>query len=314
MKIPLKFRALLWWVNHTFQTPIYEMSIDQARSRARAASDRSEAFVDYKPIRLYDVCDELIDTRNGKTKIRIYRPTKQKQLPCIVFFHGGGFVLRSIDTHDRLCRRIARDNGVLVVSVNYRLAPEHKYPTGLYDCYDATCWVYENAKLIGCRPDRLLVMGDSAGANLASAVCMLVRDLAGPPIYQQVLVYPCTDGTLRQPSMDYNGEGYLLTKPIIQWFLNQYKRSEADVQEPYFSLLLAEDLRNLPPAIVLTAQYDPLLDDGRAYAQRLRAAGNEVVYKEYKGMIHGFFGMPRMSKIVLHAHRDVQQYLKPLLF
>ena len=312
MKIPWKFRLLLWWVDHTFQTPIYEFPVAKARALADAASDRTEPLVDYRRITLYSVKDHQIDTRNGKTTIRIYHPSPRKDRPIILFFHGGGFVLRSIDTHDRLCRRIARDNEAIVVSVNYRLAPEHKYPAALHDCYDAACWAYEHAVELGARPDRLMVMGDSAGGNLAAAVCMMARDLGGPSIFHQILVYPCADGTLQQPSIDINGEGYLLTKKLMQWFLDQYKRTDEDLLDPHFSILLSEDLSNLPPAIVLTAQYDPLLDDGRNYAKKLKRFGNQVQHKNYLGMIHGFFGMPRMSKVVLHAHRDVQRHLQQL--
>jgi acetyl esterase len=227
----------------------------------------------------------------------------------IMFFHGGGFVLRDIDSHDKFCRRTARDNKALVISVGYRLAPEYKFPAGVYDAYDATVWAAQYAGDYKGDTSQLVVMGDSAGGNLATVVAMMSRDLNGPEIAYQVLIYPCTDGTLKSPTIDQYAEGYFLTKKIIEWFIDQYKSKEEDLIDPRMSPLFAEDFSNLPPAFIITAEYDLLKGEGKMYADRLKAAGNEVIYKDYGGMIHGFMSMPKLSSRILETYRDIQQIL-----
>ncbi len=288
------------------------MSAKEARRYSDGAS-ASIFLLEYPPISLFKVFDKTIAGRNGDIPIRVYQAIDGKNLPIIVYFHGGGFVLRDIDSHDKVCRKIAKDNKAIVISVGYRLAPEHKFPKPLHDCYDATVWAAEHAASLNADSDRIVVMGDSAGGNLASAVCMMSRDLGGPQILHQVLIYPCTDGRLIQPSVDQFGEGYLLTKKMMRWFLDHYMSKPEDVYHPYFSLLLAEDLKNLPPAFVITAEYDPLKDEGRAYAKRLEEAGNKVRYKDYEGMIHAFISMPKVSPIVKGCFKDIQTELTKVL-
>lgn len=309
MKIPFKINALLWYLNRQNATQIYEMPAAKAREASSKVAAKAEWMLDYDPIQLFNVFDQNIISRNGDVPIRIYQPTDKKDLPVMLFFHGGGFVLRDIDSHDKVCRRLARDNNIIVISVGYRLAPENKFPAGLHDAYDATVWAVEHQAVHGGDLSRLLVAGDSAGANLAASVCLMARDLKGPKIKFQLLIYPVTDATLSNPSIDELAEGYILTKKLMVWFCDQYKANKEDLYNPLMSPLFAEDLSNLPPAFVLTAEYDPLKDDGRLYADRLKEAGNEVVFKEYGGMIHAFINMPKMSKKILGTYQDIKEVL-----
>lgn len=309
MTIPIKIRILLWLINKDKSPKIYEVSASQARKGTDKKLQKIEKFLDYAPIPLFKVFDRNIPVRNGEIPIRIYQPTNEENLPVIMFFHGGGFVLNDINSHDKVCRRIARDNKAVVISVDYRLAPEYKFPIPLHDCYDATVWASENAAIHKGDVSRLVVMGDSAGGNLSAAVCLMSRDLGGPKIKYQVLIYPCTDGTMSSNSINECGEGYFLTKKMMEWFTEQYKSKDEDIYSPYMSPLLAKDVSNLPPAFVFTAEYDPLKDEGRKYAERLKTAGNRVIFKDYGGLIHGFVNMPKMSKHILTVYEDIRHVL-----
>ena len=309
MTIPIKIRILLWLINNDKGPKIYEVSAPQARKGSAKKVQKLRTFLDYAPIQLFKVSDRNIRVRNGEIPIRIYQATDAENLPVIMFFHGGGFVLSDINSHDMVCRRIARDNKAVVISVDYRLAPEYKFPIPLHDCYDATVWASQNAAIHKGDVSRLTVMGDSAGGNLSAAVCLMARDLGGPKIKYQVLIYPCTDGSLSSDSINKYGEGYFLTKKMMVWFIEHYKSKEEDIYSPYMSPLLAKDLTNLPPAFVFTAEYDPLKDEGRQYAERLKAAGNRVIYKDYGGLIHGFINMPKMSKHILTVYDGIRDVL-----
>lgn len=305
----IKLRLLLWYIN-TFKKTDFSISPAQMRLDNAKALPLFQKILDEKPIELADIRDAHIPMRDGeKIRIRIYRPSTSQDLPLIVYYHGGGFVLRSIESHDLVCRRLSRDNQAVVVSVGYRLAPEYKFPIPHQDCYDATVWAVDHADQFGANPAELTVMGDSAGGNLATVVSILARDLGGPKIRKQVLIYPSTDARLDHPSMETFGKGYFLTKPLIQWFLDNYKQTEADILNPLMSPLLTEDVSNLPPAFVCTAAFDPLKDEGKAYAKKLEAAGNQVFFKEYPNVIHGFFNMPSISKECLEAHRDIRDFM-----
>ncbi len=305
MRIPIKLRLLLWLLNRSKSPQIHELNPVEARLAAKKSIAKIEKFIDYPPVPIDQVIDMKVPVRDGEIPIRIYRPTKNIA-PLIVYFHGGGFVMRSIDSHDKVCRRLARDNSAVVISVGYRLAPEFKFPTAVYDCYDVTSWASNNPNVHGGDPDRLIVMGDSAGGNLATAVALMSRNLNGPKISLQILIYPCTDATLSQPSIDAYGNGYFLTKKMMQWFLDHYKASDKDIYNPYLSMMLAENLTDLPQSFICTAEYDPLKDEGKRYADRLREAGNKVIFKEYGGMIHGYFNMYKMSHQVSKTYNDIQ--------
>ncbi len=227
-------------------------------------------------------------------RVRIYWPVENPaDLPVVVYFHGGGWVLCDLDTHDATCRALALGVEAVVVSVDYRLAPEYRFPAATEDAYAVTCWVAENAGELGVDPARLAVAGDSAGGNLAAATCLMARDRSGPSIAFQLLVYPAVDQAAdgAYPSRLENAEGYFLTATHMQWYSEQYI-AQADRVHPYASPIRAESLAGLPPAFVATAGYDPLRDEGEAYGKALQQAGVPVAVRRYEGMFHGFFQLP----------------------
>ena len=227
----------------------------------------------------------------GEIPVRIYTPSGSGPHPILVYFHGGGWVLCNLDTHDGTCRSLCNQARCVVVSVDYRLAPEHKFPNGLEDCYAATRWSAEHAHELGGDAHRIAVGGDSAGGNLAACVSLLARERGGPRLVHQLLVYPVTDARFDTTSYRDNAEGFFLTRGAMQWFWNHYLRGEADAANPLAAPLRASDLSNLPPATVITAEYDPLRDEGESYARRLEEAGVPTRLARYDGVIHGFFGM-----------------------
>jgi acetyl esterase len=241
-----------------------------------------------EPDQVAGVEDRTIPGPAGEIPVRIYTPEGSGPFPVLVFFHGGGFVIGDLDTHDGACRELCNGATAVVVAVDYRLAPEHPYPAAPEDCFAALQWVHANAASINGDPDRLAVAGDSAGGNLAAVISLMARDNGGPALRAQILVYPATDLTMSHPSIDENGEGYLLTKESMEWFMGHYR---PDVADQKASPMAAADLSGLPPALVITGEFDPLRDEGEAYAERLRAAGVPVVQTRYDGMIHGFFGL-----------------------
>jgi acetyl esterase len=221
-----------------------------------------------------------------KYALRVYRPVKNEKLPALVYFHGGGWTIGDIDTHDVLCRQLSLGARCVVVSVDYRLAPEYPFPAAVDDCFAATRYVAGNADKLNI--SSIAVGGDSAGGNLAATVALLARDAGGPPIAFQLLIYPATDQRAGSPSQERNAQGYLLTRDAIHYFRRAYLPNENDWADWRASPLLAKSHANLPPALVITAGYDPLLDEGRAYGERLKAAGVPVTYREYADMVHGF--------------------------
>ncbi|MGH7896570.1 MAG: alpha/beta hydrolase [Candidatus Binatia bacterium] len=227
----------------------------------------------------------------GEIPLRVYTPEAASPLPVLVYFHGGGWVIGNFETHDAVCRLLAKSAPAIVASVDYRLAPEHKFPAAAEDCYAATRWVAENAAAIGGAAEKLAVGGDSAGGNLAAVVSLMARDRKTPKIGLQLLVYPVTAHGYDTASYRENADGYLLTKDAMVWFWNHYLTGQADGENAYASPLRAKDLRGLPPALVVTAEFDPLRDEGESYAKRLEEAGVPVTLKRYDGIIHGFFTM-----------------------
>jgi acetyl esterase len=226
----------------------------------------------------------LLVTQNFS--LRLYRPVRDEKLPALVYFHGGGWTIGDIDTHDVLCRQLAVGARCVVVSVDYRLAPEYPFPAAVEDCYAATRYVAENAAKLDI--GAIAVGGDSAGGNLAAVVSLLARDGGGPAIAFQLLIYPATDQRAATASHERNAQGYLLTRDAIEYFRRAYLPGQKDWADWRASPLLATSHAQLPPALVITAGYDPLLDEGRAYAERLKAAGVAVAYREYADMVHGF--------------------------
>jgi len=227
----------------------------------------------------------------GQIPLRLYTPEGDGPFPVLVYFHGGGWVVGDLESHDAVCRGLTNAANCLVVAVDYRLAPEHKFPAAAEDAYAATEWVAEHAAQLGGDADRIAVAGDSAGGNLAAVVALMARDRSGPRLVYQLLIYPVTDSSLDTPSCHDNAQGYFLTLEGMRWFWNHYVRDEADRANPYAAPLRAEDLHGLPPALLITAEFDPLRDEGEAYGARLRAAGVPADLQRYDGMIHGFFSM-----------------------
>lgn len=307
--MPIQLRLLLWFYNRFLKVDLKNNSVDKIRSAIYASGDQSKKLLNGPVIPIHKIEDRRIPVREGHINIRIYQPNDQANLPVIVYYHGGGFVLYGLDSHDHICRRVCRDNLAIVVSVDYRLAPEFKFPTPVHDSYDAFCWVAEHIAELKGDPGKLIVMGDSAGGNLATVVSHIARDAGGPKIAAQLLVYPVVDARMGHPSIKSNGKGYILTEELMRWFLDHYKSKEEDVLHPQMSPLLAEDLSNLPPALVQVADLDPLRDEGLAYAKQLKENGNEVQLTNYTGLVHSFFSMPGLCSRCTDAYTEIQEYL-----
>ena len=282
MPVHPEARQLLAALEAAGLPPFEHMTVPQAR-------EATKGFIDLQgePEEIATE-DRTITGPAGEIPIRVYTPAGEGPKPVIVYFHGGGWVIGELDTVDNPLRRIANRTGAIVVSVDYRLAPEHRYPAAFDDSYAATAWVAEHAAELGGDPERVAVSGDSAGANLAAAVAIAARDRQGPRIAAQLLIYPVTDFDFTTESYGQNGEGYLLTKGSMQWFWAHYLGAQDLGKDPYACPARADDLSGLPPAFVATAEFDPLRDEGEAYAANLRIAGVNVTAKRYDGMLHGF--------------------------
>jgi acetyl esterase len=259
---------------------------------ARKAFDKLAQLSGLKSEAVAKVEDRLIPGPGGQIPVRFYTPQGRAPFPLLVFFHGGGFAIGSVELYDEFCRAMTNAAGCIVISVDYRLAPQHKFPAAVEDCYAATKWVAANAKAIGGDSACIAVGGDSAGGNLAAVVALMARDKGTVPLVLQLLMYPATDLAHDTLSAQENANDYFLTRDDMFWFRSLYLSSDADPNNPYASPLLAQDLHGLPPAVVITAEYDPLRDEGEAYAARLREAGVTTTCTRYNGMIHFFLSLP----------------------
>jgi acetyl esterase len=259
---------------------------------ARGARLEGMKMLGGEPDALGRVEDLLIPGPGGDLPVRLYASEHGGLRPALIYFHGGGFVFGNLDTHDAVCRALAKESGAVVISVDYRLSPEHKFPAAVEDAYAATLWVAANAEPLGIDASHIAVGGDSAGGNLATVVAMRCRDAGGPTLAAQLLLYPVTDlSSFKTASHRELAEGYFITRGAMEWFTGHYLASADQSRHPEASPLLAPDLSGLPPALVITAEFDPLRDEGEAYAKRLQQAGVPVTVTRYPGMIHGFISM-----------------------
>ena len=262
--------------------PLHELPIEQARQFSRGlAGLTGEA----EPVHLLE--DRTIPTPDGELPVRIYRPAGNGPFPMLLNFHGGGWALGDLDLDDVLCRALANAVGMVVIGVDYRLTPEVQFPAPLDDAMASLRWAHEQALVIGGDPERIAVLGESAGGNLAAALALRARDEGGPALCFQLLMYPALDSSMDTRSYEENAEGYFLSRDLMIWAWKNYA-GDADRTHPYMSPLHATDLSGLPPALIITAEYDPLRDEGQRYAQRLRDAGVPAVDHCYPGMFHGF--------------------------
>ena len=268
------------------------------------------------PPELKSVEPLTIPAPQGSIPARRYVPKTLRQTNglarCLIFFHGGGWVIGDLDTHDVVCRKLAEEGQLIVISVDYRLAPEHKFPAAVDDALAATAWIAAKARELSIDAARLLVGGDSAGGNLAAVAAISARDGNGPAISGQVLIYPATDFAMSQPSHREPETSILLTHTVIRWFRDHYLRSEADGQDWRASPARAKTLSGLPPAFVVTAGADPLRDEGEEYANRLKEAGVAVTFRTFPGQFHGFFTMGKLLNKANVAAAEIGAWLRAL--
>ncbi|NUZ05991.1 alpha/beta hydrolase [Piscinibacter koreensis] len=286
-------RALLDLIEQRGVPPTHTLTPVEARRWYR----ERRALTQPAPPPIGESVDLAAEGPHGAIPLRLYRPLhadSQAALPVLVYFHGGGWVIGDLETHDTLCRELANGAACAVVAVDYRMGPEHRFPAAVDDCIAATRWVASHAAALGVDAARLAVGGDSAGGNLAAVVAIAARDGGGPAIAYQLLIYPATDARRGHPSHTTNGEGYLLTRDTMQYFHDHYIDDAAHDLDWRASPLLHPDLARLPPALLLTAGFDPLRDEGLDYADALTAAGNRVSYVCYERQIHGFITMGRV--------------------
>jgi acetyl esterase len=284
MPLSLKMRAVLLLARARGGKPLHELPIPEARQATVLQVPKRR-----KPVPVASIVDRTIPGPAGELPIRVYTPEGVGPFPAVVYFHGGGFVVGGLDSGDATCRALCHGASCVVVSVAYRLAPEHKFPAATDDCLAVTRWAAAHAAELNADPDRLVVAGESAGGNLAAVTALRLRDEGGPPLCGQLLIYPVTDyHTPPTPSYIANGKGYLLTRAMMVWFWGHYLNHAGEAGHPHASPLRAADLSGLPPALVITAEYDPLRDEGERYAERLQRAGVPTQLSRYDGMIHGF--------------------------
>lgn len=288
--------------------PISEQTPEMAREGYRATAEA----IGPGPA-MHSVADRTMPGPGGDMRLRIYRPSAADDLPILVYYHGGGWVIGDLDTHDRACRELAEGSGCVVVSVDYRLAPEAPFPAAVDDSYAALEWVAAHADEIGGNPSLLAVGGDSAGGNLSAVTCLLARDRQGPEISFQLLIYPAVDMRFAHASVEENGEGYVLTKEHMSFFRGHYMPPDADLEDPRASPLLAASHEDLPPALVITAEFDPLRDEGEAYGAALNAAGVPVEVSRYEGQVHIFFQLTPMLEGAQRAMKEACEALEEAL-
>lgn len=297
--------------------PIETLTAEQARKQPTPADavkallkKKQDKLLPPKPEAVGDVNDESIDGPGGSIPIRIYTPKGEGPFPVIVYYHGGGWVIADLDTYDASARALTNAANAIVVSSHYRQGPEHKFPAAHEDALAAYAWTLENAKNIKGDPKRIAVAGESAGGNLAAAVSVMAREHKMPMPLHQLLVYPIADNETDKPSYIENAKAKPLNKAMMEWFFDKYLNTPADGENHLISLLDEDDLKGLPPTTVITAQIDPLRSEGKAYADKLKAAGIPVRYMNYDGVTHEFFGMAAVVDKAKQAQQFAAEGLK----
>ncbi len=294
--------------------PTYESLTPE---EARDAMTAARIAANVTPPEVGEIQNFAMNHEGGTTKLRYYRPDGGRQsgkLPLLVFFHGGGWVIGDLDTHDMLCRQITNSSGVAILSVDYRLAPEHKFPAAVDDAAEAVRWAFANTDMLDIDADRVAVGGDSAGGNLAAVMAIFARDGTVPELRFQLLVYPCTDLTMSRRSYDVAAEGLPVTADTMFWFRDHYLENFEQQVDWRASPVFAPTLKDVAPAYVVTVGFDPLADEGESYVRRLRQAGVSVEYKHYPGQIHGFVTLGNMLPTAEAAVTEISQRLRAGLF
>lgn len=289
------------------QQPLQSLGVGQAR----AEFDMFQTIMGGRPLPVGEIVDRTIGTVAGRLRVRLYRPAGSvaRLLPAILFFHGGGFTIGSLEGYDLPCRYFCNRTGCAVIAIDYRLAPEHKFPAAIDDALATFRWLSSEGSSFGIDPARIIVAGDSAGGTIAAVVAQQVRGETYTPCLQW-LIYPATDMSVEWPSHTSCGEGFLLTLSDMRWFLGQYLHDPAEAADPRVSPLRAADLSGLPPALVFTAGFDPLRDEGQAYAGKLATAGVKTVHREFDSLIHGFICMRGALQAAARAMDDMVVGLK----
>lgn len=285
--------------------------------------ENSRKFADLKaidPLKIFrHTVDYKIDNYGYEIPARIYYPSSKamdesmEDMGVLLFFHGGGWVTESVENYNKACARLAQATNQLVISVDYRLAPEYPFPIGLEDCYTVAREVFRTGLALGIDSDKITLIGDSAGGNLVSAVSLLAKKRKDFSVKRQILIYPVENNDYSEnspyESVHTNGEGYLLTAKKMQDYVKMYIQNEEDLSNPYFAPLLCEDVSGQPDTLVITAEYDPLRDEGEAYADKLKRAGNEVVHKRISGAMHGYFALGITSRYLTETLQDIKEFL-----
>jgi acetyl esterase len=267
--------------------PVHTLSVEDARERMRAT-----LIAKTESLASMDVRDVAVPSPGGELGLRLYRP-REAVLPSALFLHGGGWMLNDLDTHDDLCRRLADRSGWMLASLDYRRAPEHRHPAALEDAYHAYRWLWDNAELLGCDPACSAVVGESSGGTIAAGLTLLLRDGGAPMPSYQILAYPLLDGVDRWPSREEHRSGYILDIEQVKWYLDNYMPMGCDPTDPYLFPILSQDLSGLPATLVMTAEFDPLRDEGIACVRRLEEAGVAVEHLHADDQMHGFLLLSR---------------------
>ncbi|MDB5227504.1 MAG: alpha/beta hydrolase [Bacteroidota bacterium] len=304
-----KLRSLLWFVNHV-QPLRDEDAPDIAKERIKTskAANLGKILLDRrKPVK------EVRDFKIGDIPVRLYRDSTAPDQKIIIYFHGGGFVFYNIDSHDNIARRLCRMNDCTVISVDYRLAPEHTFPAAHEDGYEVIRYIVDHADELRIDPAKIILAGDSAGGNISACACHHFKKDKNIRIAAQILIYPWIDGKIDSPSIDEYGEGFLLTRKSMLWFQKTYTPKVEDRLNPEVSPIYQKDFKNLPPVFLITAEYDPLKYEGKMYADKLKENGNVVLYKDYKELVHGFFNLPGLSDESMQVYYDIQAFIKKVV-